>query len=178
MSNSFNCTAVSFKFSLLFRSFYCFNSVSPVSLLLWSLYCFLETNSSYKDCTVSSAVVIDMPTLVHMPAYIVLLRKKQRKTKETKENKHEKQIKRIQILAAICDIRCFWLFMQCFYCFCNLVGTTTTSMTCWPATAEAGKKNRNLFAKLIGQKDCILVSFILCTKSLLLWAKMRRLKYL
>ena len=102
MSNSFSCTAVSFKFSLLFRSFYCFNSVSPVSLLLWSLYCFLETNSSYKDCTVSSAVVIDMPTLVHMPAYIVLLRKnkgKQRKQRKTNMKNKSKEYKFLLLYA-------------------------------------------------------------------------------
>ena len=34
MSNSFNCTAASIKLLLLLRSFYCFNSVSPVSLFL------------------------------------------------------------------------------------------------------------------------------------------------
>ena len=48
MSNSFNCTAVSFKFLLLYRSLYCFNSVSPVSLFQWSLYCFLETSIASK----------------------------------------------------------------------------------------------------------------------------------
>ena len=57
---------------------------------------------------------------------LLLLTKKQRKTKKTKENKHEKQIKRIRIIAAVWYISCFWLFMQCFYCFCNLVPTTPT----------------------------------------------------
>ena len=45
---------------------------------------FVLINCSYKDCTVSSAVVIVMPTLVHMPAYIVLLLKnKGNKGKQT-----------------------------------------------------------------------------------------------
>ena len=74
----------------------------------------------------------------------LLLPKKQSKTKETKKTKHEKQSKRIQIIAALWYISCFWLFMQCFSCFCNLIRTrrTTTSKPCWPATAEAGKKSK------------------------------------
>ena len=46
--------------------------------------------------------------------------------------------------------------MQCFSCFCNLIRrTTTTSKTCWPATAEAGKKpnpfNRTFLRKYLIQ---------------------------
>ena len=113
MSNSFNCTAASIKLLLLLRSFYCFNSVSPVSLFLWSLYCFLKASTTskmfiisaallFKCYTVSSAVVIVMPTLVHMPAYIVLLLKnkgKQRKQRKTNMKNKSKEYKFLLLYA-------------------------------------------------------------------------------
>ena len=62
----------------------------------------LKINCSYKDCTVSSAVFIVMPTLVHMPAYIVLLLKnkgKQRKQRKTNMKNKSKQYKFLLLYA-------------------------------------------------------------------------------
>ena len=79
--------------------------------------------------------------------------KKQSKTKKTK---HEKQSKRKQIIAALWYISCFWLFVQCFSCFCNLMRrrTTTTSKTYWPATADAGKNYYSAWMFPFKRKSC------------------------